>query len=63
MESVNDKFERLKAIAVYSGSFTSTSNNYLIEDKEDYDQLAASSPYPAIEPFKYGIYVTIGYLF
>jgi hypothetical protein len=48
---VNDKFERLEGIAVYSGSFTSTSNNYLIEDKDGYDQSAASSPYPANESF------------
>ena len=57
---MNDKFERLESIAVYSASFTLRCDNYAIEDKEGYDQLAASSPYLANEPFIYGIYVTIG---
>jgi hypothetical protein len=43
MESVNDKFERLESIAVYFASFTLRSDNYVVEDKEGYDQLVASS--------------------
>ena len=63
IESVNDKFEKLEGIEVYSRPFTSRSNNYVMYDKEGYDQLAARSPYPTNEPFIYGIYGTIGYPF
>lgn len=35
MESVNDKFERLEGIAVYSRSFTSRSNNYVIDVRKN----------------------------